>query len=529
MTSCAGGQLPGLSGECAACECTACDSFSYNCTACGVGLVLHQWDCIATCPDGYHSDSSSCVACTANCSYCASTTLCTICALPNALSTTNSTHSECVSSCPGGTIATIDSTNLRYICSACDAACLTCEVSVTYCTSCSGTYLFEGSCVSVCPSGYHLIAGACRICAVECQACQNNDPSNCTACEGGYFRTGTVCAATCTGATFPNTLTGECTACDPLCLTCSNATNCSSCVATHFLYNAYCYSDCSAINAALYSYSGQCLLCQSMCATCLSNPYNCSACSHSMYYFNPADNSCSTACATGYYHNASECLPCQSPCASCDHSASACLTCTSGLVAFSGSCLGTCPDGYYDSNGSCLACASTCRTCTATHCLLCQPYAYQHRVTCVLDCAVTDLPITIDNYCTSCTELANCQSCEAGSSGASSCFLCVTPYVIFNGNCLDECPTNYVPDSTGNNCVESEAYLAEQAAEEERNKPKVPPFVFLGGYLLVLPLLYFINNRLYPYVYHFGYFLAIHALFDVVLLLYGALSVNQLY
>ena len=81
--------------------------------------------------------------------------------------------------------------------------------------------------------------------------------------------------------------------------------------------------------------------------------------------------------------------------------------------------------------------------------------------------------------------------------------------------------------SSGTNfCVYSEVYLSEQAAEDDKNRPKVPPFMFVGTYLILILVLYFINNKAYPYVYHFGYFLGLHSIFDITLLAYGVLSIN---
>ena len=147
----------------------------------------------------------------------------------------------------------------------------------------------------------------------------------------------------------------------------------------------------------------------------------------------------------------------------------------------------------------------------------------------MLDCLVhPDLPLAINNYCTSCAQLPYCQSCTVSLSMGYSCFLCVPPYVIFNGNCLNECPQFYAIDSS-NLCQPTPAYAAYQTQLYEDNKPKLPPFFFLA--LLVLGSLaaWVWTNRVYTYTYHCGYLLAFTAVADIAAICYWIYYVCSFY
>ena len=86
--------------------------------------------------------------------------------------------------------------------------------------------------------------------------------------------------------------------------------------------------------------------------------------------------------------------------------------------------------------------------------MTCQSYAYRYYKSCVFNCKNTaDLQITIDNFCTSCASVPYCQTCQPGTGNNFVCFICVYPYVIFEGNCLNKCPNLYVVDNSSNSCV----------------------------------------------------------------------------
>lgn len=63
----------------------------------------------------------------------------------------------------------------------------------------------------------------------------------------------------------------------------------------------------------------------------------------------------------------------------------------------------------------------------------------------------------------------------------------------------------------------------------EQNKPKLPPFFFLFIYLVTALIIYYIARRQYKYTYHCGYLLAIAAVVDTILILYGLYYISSLY
>lgn len=153
VSNCSGGLLPNYEKMCSSCQCLTCSTTSYNCTACSLPKSLYLSQCLSICPSGYYSNNNTCVSCMSNCAACTSSTLCSICSLPYVLSFSSATTSNCLAACPNGTIATIDSVNFSYICSACSNNCLTCSVTTSHCTSCSSPLLLtNNSCQSQCPA-----------------------------------------------------------------------------------------------------------------------------------------------------------------------------------------------------------------------------------------------------------------------------------------------------------------------------------------------------------------------------------------
>jgi hypothetical protein len=533
VSTCPGALLPNYLGQCVACDCLSCSLSSYNCTSCSGATSLYNGQCLANCPSGYYSSSNVCTACGLNCAACTSSAYCSICYLPYVLSITSVSSSSCVLACTSGTIASISPSNFSYLCASCSSNCLSCQTSTDYCLSCSSSFLLSNhSCVLACPSGQFNYSGQCVYCFPSCRSCDPASPATCYVCAGGYFLSGNSCLSSCPNGTYADILALACSGCDPLCSSCVNSTNCTACSGGLFLHLNYCYSNCSAIDSNYYSYLGQCLYCQPQCAACYpSSPYACTACASGEYYHNPATFACTTACTHPYYADAanSQCILCSSPCASCDTAFDSCLTCLNGLLGHKGACVAVCPSGYKNVLGTCLPCSSYCLECEASGCLACQPYAYLYRGSCVLDCSVyPDLPITVDNYCTSCAQVPYCQQCQSTVGTGFACFLCLYPYVVFDGECLNQCPQYYAPD-TGYNCQPTPAYAAALNEEYERNMPKLPPFSFLLLGLLGALLLWLLARKAYAYTYHCGYLLALGSIIDAACLLYGAIYIYTLY
>jgi hypothetical protein len=99
--------------------------------------------------------------------------------------------------------------------------------------------------------------------------------------------------------------------------------------------------------------------------------------------------------------------------------------------------------------------------------------------------------------------------------------MCVYPYVVFDGNCLNSCPQYYEVNPANNVCEQSTAYAAAMLAIYEYNKPLMPPFAFVGIFLLVAALLYWRSGKVYRFTYHCGYLIALITLIDTAFLMYG--------
>ena len=155
-TGCPAGKYPDLNDSCTTCQCQNCSGKSYNCTGCSGLTSLYLNQCLNSCPTGYYSLSKVCTKCANNCAQCNSTTYCIVCQLPSVLYLSSSNTSQCLTSCPNGTIPTVNTPNFTYICKAC-TNCLTCTIRPTYCTSCVSPFVLSNhTCVSLCPSDQFL-------------------------------------------------------------------------------------------------------------------------------------------------------------------------------------------------------------------------------------------------------------------------------------------------------------------------------------------------------------------------------------
>jgi proprotein convertase subtilisin/kexin type 5 len=288
--------------------CKTCDVIATNCTSCITGKFLSQpgyGTCIPSCPTtGTYSVTdmvnSVCVAtCSSNlvlintgintCQFC-----------PNSTYKLTS-NSSCVTSCPNFFYAN----DTIWLCSRCDASCLTCNGGYAEnCTSCSPTatlkYLLLKMCWSVCPGGYYAndTAGACQICPTgqNCGNCTYQNSSQaiiCTSCAYGYFfqSNTSTCLSGCDPNQFPNLGNNSCVTCDTSCLTCigPGTSSCASCLSPLlFVGNVtggFCISECPGVGY----YSGlptlnKCIACDLTCLNCSgSSASQCTACFNGSY------------------------------------------------------------------------------------------------------------------------------------------------------------------------------------------------------------------------------------------------------
>lgn len=166
-------------------------------------------------------------------------------------------------------------------------------------------------------------------------------------------------------------------------------------------------------------------------------------------------------CGVGYYEvNSETCDKCSSPCMDCIGDKFNCKQCRAGGITpalFTSSlvsggveverstCRAACPSGYYMDrsdayNIKCKPCVSPCSTCegSADACLSCDGtdnlyYVYDHS--CYDECPESTAPDMSSLECVKCGE--NCKKC--GLSDEASCFECLKPFLLENGECVVSC------------------------------------------------------------------------------------------
>ena len=224
----------------------------------------------------------------------------------------------------------------------------------------------------------------CLECDSTCQTCSGGTSTSCVTCPASSYRiynTGQCNSTGCIDGQYTPAGTFNCLPCDLSCLTCSDATTCTSCG--------------SAVSGSnLYLYSGACLM------TCPDTFY--------------PDSSSKT------------CLGCDASCHTCSGpSATECLSCNSGsLFSANNSCISSCGDGNYSSNSICTSCPIGCKTCTsATVCTSCQnvngiPY-YLSVSSCLLACPTQTYAVNSSNQCVACD--GSCASCYGTATYCLSC------------------------------------------------------------------------------------------------------------
>ncbi len=116
-----------------------------------------------------------CILCTSPCLACTSANQCT-----SRASGFYFYNNSCGTFCPSGTFI---QNNVTNNCDACSVQCATCAGTVDNCIGCSGTAaLYNGTCVTVCPSPLVIYNGVCSICSTTCLTCSITY-DNCTSCD----------------------------------------------------------------------------------------------------------------------------------------------------------------------------------------------------------------------------------------------------------------------------------------------------------------------------------------------------------
>ena len=173
-------------------------------------------------------------------------------------------------------------------------------------------------------------------------------------------------------------------ACNPTCETCSTGDSCLSCIAGLIYDNGQCVGSCPP---GKYQSEGQCISCDSTCATCIGpTSNNCTSCFGN---FSLWESSCLLSCPEGSWRNGQVCFPCHEDCATCyGGENSNCLICASRKILQNGICVSACDVNYYINGDTCLPCDSNCATCSesAIECSSCFENFVLLGTTCFLTC-----------------------------------------------------------------------------------------------------------------------------------------------
>lgn len=198
---------------------------------------------------------------------------------------------------------------------------------------------------------------------------------------------------------------------------------------------------------------GSCVLCSSLCLGCSAVNGSCASCIDGYLLFNGV---CYQNCPLNSFLkvNSNICEVCQPPCSACLNTSTFCLSClskynSSSYYFLSNVCYASiCPDGYYANTSSrlCIKCSSNCPTCTASSCLSCVSPLILYQGVCYQDCPSGTY--SNSSSCSSC--LSICKACLSNEI----CLSCISNYKLFNSSCYLTCPAFYYANLTGNVCLQ---------------------------------------------------------------------------
>ena len=238
------------------------------------------------------------------------------------------------------------------MCYDCDSSkCATCSGSATNCVLCA-TGLFkypDGSCGPCTETGYYQYNDGvprCAQCNIACLECSTTSV-NCAVCDTAnqYFKiqgTNTCAACDLSNSFIQGT---ECIRCSQNCMTCSGTSvNCTTCPPKKFLYtNNNTCGDCNnefGLFKDLLTNKIQplCTACLPICASC-SNTLLCDSCIPGQYLY--SNKTCSVCTAQNEAITGTSCVNCDITCLSCKGSSkNDCLSCTfDRYLSTQGECL----------------------------------------------------------------------------------------------------------------------------------------------------------------------------------------------
>ena len=308
------------------------------------------------------------------------------------------------------------------------------------CNKCnSGYYLLDNLCVQQCPSNYYIYTNNsiqyCVQCSTGCIKCSS--ATNCSACRSDYSLVNGTCTQiqTCPIGKYADS-NGTCQSCATNCIQCTLYTNCTQCSSTTYLSNGQCLSACAAYQYLLSSIVNNnvvntCVNCTLPCDRC-TNATNCTHCVAN--YYVDVNSACVTDCGTNYYASTTgstigKCVPCaDTHCLYC--TVNGCQQCDNAYYLYgyiksnssNGTCVNNCPPTYYaditSNPPSCKLCTiSHCLKCNITNCLQCQTnYSIlnaNNTSQCVSSCPIGMITILINNISTCQNCMTGCKSCKS--------------------------------------------------------------------------------------------------------------------
>lgn len=159
-------------------------------------LVNGTTICQQTCPVGTYLDTTSttCYVCILPCVTCTSASTCLTCVAQYPYIY----QGRCLSICPTGTVAS------NMVCVPCLSGCKSCSSSINHCEICALNMVSnsDGSCSqpnNTCSNGYYynVATKACGECFSTCMKCSNGGQGDCLSCFMGSFLVNGVCVSSC--------------------------------------------------------------------------------------------------------------------------------------------------------------------------------------------------------------------------------------------------------------------------------------------------------------------------------------------
>ncbi|XP_062333907.1 proprotein convertase subtilisin/kexin type 5 [Osmerus eperlanus] len=441
--------------------CGSCEQNATHCVSCDAPLVLHQHQCVESCPPGHSLREGACQHCPLSCLHCDTQGQCTDCEEYHFLQ-----EGHCVADCPEGFFEDSE----RRACERCHPDCELCDGARSDdCDACAdpAATLLKGACLSHCPAHTYRNGrtGECEGCGLTCLTCSGPGLDACLSCkEGLKLDTQGHCApltSHCPPHHYQDQPSTDCHPCHKHCHQCygPGKTHCFNCNQNHFLLNETCLDKCPV--GYFQEEAGlRCEACHPSCQSCVGkHSHECLNCQPQLYR---DSKDCVDTCQASYYGNAASrmCERCDPSCSECfGGAADECLSCAHRLLYLrkEGRCLSTCPQGHYrDSQHlTCEPCHPSCRSCSGVDpqvCESCDPGYSLSDGLCESQCSLGEYSI-VQGEGHSCEDChSSCLECRG--PGLYNCTMCPSQAILASGGrcllcCRKDGPTEEVEEEEG--------------------------------------------------------------------------------